>query len=939
MSCEKILVIIIIHFFIEIKDFSENQSDTLQLTRVSGRPVIIIPIPEKISSELCRQSNLEMTFDLHKSHPQPTCSMKSLPQTQSSHVETAKSSSKDDASEPTDCKQPLGIELLKKKYTQLDYPTITDVIPKPFCELVLLDINDIRAPVPVTYNIFVDNLNKSQYVYLKGDNGSGKRMLLYHLAKEWAANRILCSFDLVYLILDTTLTSDLLKILQNNRDTSILLLVYGLSWKNADGCFQDILTKTKSFSNVKIIFACDSKLNLPLQCDCYHVVGFSQIDRDNFIDSSFVSTPDDKCQWNMWIRDHPFASALCFRPLYCAMLLHIFKNRQLGDAITNFTSLYRTFLVSIVLKHVSNYDIHANSLSDLTSKDKDFEAFLDYSQKCVESDFNHSPVLVECSKHFGLMNTSALNCSSLLLFSHPSIALFMTALKNYIPKQYSYGANPQHAPSDLCSLLSVWMMPVGSRMFARTFLSSISQEFEAQSPSLFHMYNQCLIGPEMFDPLNWFMYGWCINNNYHHQPHIPQNPDQIRQLAVQMIYQSALHPGSSSPYLTQVINGEVEMLECIKARDQSTTTGIVQKVCIAGNLGSALNDHTINSVFPYVKILIIECEKWIESFNSLTELKYLQDLTIDISPAFANSLPCDHLPYTLKKLPSLRNLTLKRSSTDFLETLFRIFSEDPTITSLKSLCISGSSITSMNLRFLDKKESCLETLVFNDFSMDSSGFELLTKCLLSSNLKKVQLQGTGSIGDVGAIQMANAIETSLSANSDKKLGKYVNEGTTEMETKTTSSACDKKLEVDDTSISGRVISRLTTVIASQDKETKKLSLFLPVKYKYDFHNIQNVFFMKEMPNLILKKNLLLQPPSTYLPSTSLSSPSPPSTSPPSTSPPSTSPPSTSSPSTSPPSTSPPSTSPPSTSPPSTSSPSTSLPSTSPPSTSPPLKRQ
>ena len=857
------LIIIIIHFFIEIKDFSENQSDTLQLTRVSGRPVIIIPIPEKISSELCRQSNLEMTFDLHKSHPQPTCSMKSLPQTQSSHVETAKSSSKDDASEPTDCKQPLGIELLKKKYTQLDYPTITDVIPKPFCELVLLDINDIRAPVPVTYNIFVDNLNKSQYVYLKGDNGSGKRMLLYHLAKEWAENRILCSFDLVYLILDTTLTSDLLKILQNNRDTSILLLVYGISWKNADRCFQNILAKTKPFSNVKIIFACDSKLNFPLQCDCYHVVGFSQIGRDNFIDSSFIS-PDDKRQWNTWIRDHPFASALCYRPLYCAMLLHIFKNRQLGDTITNFTSLYRMFFVINVLKHVS---YHINSLSDLTGKDKqDFEIILNYSQKYVQSDHqSRSPnVWDEHNKDFGLMNTSA-SCSS-SPFSHPSIALFMVALKNYIPNTHNHMHSRERTSpySDLYTIFSLCLDTNCNDGQASSFLSIIYQAFEIQDPSyLNHPYvSEGLIGPEVFDPLNWFMYGWCINNDHKYVLHIPQKPDQIRQLAVQMIYQSALHPGSSSPYLTQAINGEVEMFECIEARDRHPKmTGIIQKVCIAGNLGSALNDYTLSSVFPHVKILIIECEKWIASFNSLTKLKYLQDLTIDISPPFANSLPCD-MPSTLKKLPSLRNLTLKRSSTDFLETLFRIFSEDPTITSLKSLCISGSSITSMNLRFLDKKESCLETLVFKDFSMDSSGFELLMKCLLSSNLKKVQLQGTGSIGDVGAIQMANAIETSLPANSDKKLGKSVNEGTTEMETKTTSSAYFKNLEVDDTSISGRAISRLTTVIARQDKETKKLSLFLPVKYKYDFHNIQNVFFIKQMPNLILKNNLLLQPPST-----------------------------------------------------------------------------
>ena len=900
---------------LSIKQNDVPSSSSGVLTRINDEPVIIIPISEDANSQL--MSSMKVS-DTHGSSKNGQAISNPLLH---SHLDVNEKSPKDvtDVEEQSDCKQPLGIEL-KKTYLQLDYPIIADAIPKSFsCDLMLLDTNDMHVPVPVTYNVFVDKLSTfQQYVYLSGDNGSGKRMLLYHLAKEWAANRILCSFDLVYLILDTTLTSDLLKRLQNNTDTSILLLVYGISWKNADRCFQNILAKTKSFSNVKIIFACDLKFKLHLPCDCYHVVGFSQIGRDNFIDSSFI-TPDDKHQWNTWIRDHPFASALCFRPLYCAMLLHIFKNRLLGDNITNFTSLYRTFLVSIVLKHVS-YDI--NSLSSLTGKDKqDFETILNFSHTYVQSDDN--PVWDELSKSFGLVNTLASYSSS--PFFHPSIALFMAALKNCTPNLHYNLSSRDRQSLFLSNLYCIFSLCLNTnhKGSPSSFLFSIYQAFEIQDPSHSSYVSEALIGPEMFDPLNWFVYGWCINNNREHRLHIPQQPDQIRQLAVQMIHQSSLHP--CRPYLTQqVINGEAEMLEYIKARDQPTVTGI-QKVHISGNLGSALNDDTLNSVFRYVKILIIECEKLITSFNTLMQLEYLQDLTIDISLAFVNSLPCD-LPSTLKKLPSLKNLTLKRSPTDFLEDLFGIFSEDPM--SLKLLCISGSSITNNSLCFLktvlNKRESCLETLIFKNFSMDSSGFELLMKCLLSSNLKKVQLQGIDSIGDNGVTKIANAIKTNLQANSDKKLevddassvnesatemetvnsdGEFefddisVDKGTTAMETESTSPSYDKELEVDDTSISGRAISRLITVIARQDKETKKLSLFLPVKYKYDFHNIQNVFFIKQMPSLILENNLLLQPPSTSPPSMT----SPPSTSPPSmTSPPSTSPRSMTSPLTSPP---------------------------------------
>ena len=132
--------------YTEIEDFSESQNNAVQLTRISGQPKIMIPIPEDISSQLCSsRSNMQMKFDLRESHPQPT-SIKSLPQQSQSRVET-ESSSNDDT-QLTDYKQ-LEIEL-KEKYLRLDYPTITDAIPKPFCELVLLDINDIHVPVPVT---------------------------------------------------------------------------------------------------------------------------------------------------------------------------------------------------------------------------------------------------------------------------------------------------------------------------------------------------------------------------------------------------------------------------------------------------------------------------------------------------------------------------------------------------------------------------------------------------------------------------------------------------------------------------------------------------------------------------------------------------------------------------------------------------------------------
>ncbi len=854
-------------FFIELifekfERFSEDQSNTPKctLTRVDGHPILMVPITEDMSQQLCSQ--LPMVLDIHKPCPQ-TSIESSNPQNQSaessmqdnsrkqddiseqddssnqddSSKQDDSSTKQDDSSKHNDYKE---IRMkLNNEYKKLDYPTVSDTVPKSFCsDVVLLDTNDINVPVLVSYDVFVDKLNeinRPQYVYMTGDNGTGKRMLLYHLAKEWAADHILRSFQFVYLILDEKLPSDLIEILRTSEDTlPILLLVYGLSWKKSR-CFYTMVSDAQEFSNVKIVFAGDSKLDHSRlqRYDFYQIVGFSQIGQEKFIESSFA-VPDDKLRWNKWIGDHPFASALCFRPLYCSMLIHLFKNHRLNDNIINMTSLYKEFLDCTILKNVTN---KINFLSDMTGKDKeDFDTLLHFSHCYVQPSCSIVwDKSYKSNNHFGLISNCT-TCSLLWPFTHPSIALFLAKKKDI------WNSNSPHF-SDCSDLYTIFFLTGKERVFSSsTFLGALCHTFEIQNPSLYNLYDGSLSGPEMFDPLNWFIYGWFINNNRNYEPNIPLELPQLRQLAIQMIYQSALHPTRSSVSpccLTQRITGETEMtemMESIKTKDQMMTS-FVQEVSIAGNLGSSINDYSLNSVFPNVKILNIECKKWIMFFDSLSQLKYLQQLTIHIHPPFADSLPND-LPHLLKRSSSLKHLTLKSLTTNFLEALLKIFSEVPTIKSLESLTIAGSkAITSEcfnNLNtMLIEKECSLKMLVFKDFSISvPSDLGLLMKSFLyCKSLDKVQLQGEGSIGDVCAMEMADAIVSNLPVK------------------------VDKILEVNDTSISGKTISRLITIVAGH-----KLSLHLPVKYKYDFHNIKNVSFIQEMPNLLLRNNILLRPP-------------------------------------------------------------------------------
>ena len=712
---------------------------------------------------------------------------------------------------------------LKQEYKSINYPFITDSVANQFCELLLVDLNSM---LPVTTFDIAKKLSSSKIVYLTGENGSGKRMILHHLTKEWAENRMLQEFKLVFLIFNDKLPAHFEMISKFLGDSLILLLVYCVSYENPISRHfarvqPKFFPKVQSFPNVKILFAFEAcpSVNFAFE-DCpfsssrsisheFQVIGFTQSGLKGFVDSCFSDSPDDLQRWNTWIYDHAFASALIFRPLYCAMLVHLHKNGMLGDSIVNFTSLYKEFIVSFIRQHTKS---PIYFLSDLKDSDLEkYKTFIDFCHRYV----NH-PTLnsVEPNgEHYGLVIKEAnFHC-----FRHRSLPLLLAAIK---AKDESDGS------TSFNFLINLFLISLNlkDRSLSGSSSYSLYQVFETQQSlsSKFNDHNCRSPGYRIFDPLYWYVYGFCVNHIPTQELHIPPNmPAEYRWLAIRMIHQSLKHPKlRDCNNMTKTITGNREMWNYIEAVE-TKQCDFVTKLCISEITEPFFEDHHFSDLFPCLLFLKISCNQWSPFFNSLSELNCLETLSICNPLVFANSLP-SNIPSLVQHSLTLRHLFLEKTSADFLEAMFGMLASQKTVI-LETLTICSSHISHFCLDYLLKmlsQSQLLMDVVFNgQCSFDSTNFASFIEHFLQSELKAVSLPGV--IQDSLALKLSTVIKNNLPVSSDKIL------------------------TITDSSLSGSALAPLVSAIANQnttEKHSPKVSLRIPIEYKYDFHGSRNVSF-------------------------------------------------------------------------------------------------
>ena len=789
---------------------------------------VALPLPKRVASQfqtITTEEYLSVTCTIHSTKqkgkydsqnegrdlesPSVVTQNKVTPHRDNSDTDESDSAHVSDAAVSNDFTN-IGCDLeadLKHEYKTLDYPCIT---ASRFCELLLVNLESM---VPISIYDIPEKLSSSQFVYLRGENGSGKRMILHHLAKKWADNRMLQEFKLVFLIVNDELPADFEKISKSIGDSLILLLVYCVSYKNPNSrhsaCVQPkFSSKVQCLPNVKILFACEvcpAVYSQSIRHE-FQVIGFTKSGLEGFIHSCFSDSPDDLHHWNTWISGNAFASALIFRPLYCAMLVHLHKNGTLSNAIVNFTSLYKEFIVSFVKQYTSS---PIQYLSDLKGDDlKMFEDFLCFC--CV---FVHSPKSAKLSSNrYGLLKEI-----HPIRFLHHSLPFLLAAMCTKSTRRYdSYNMH-----GSLLYNLFLLSLKADPKSVFNQHMPSMYESFETQMPT---NDRQCLL-PEyrIFDSLYWYVYGWCLNNNPEQELHIPPDmPAEYRELAIEMIHMSLKHPKLCDRNMMSIsIRGDTEIWNYIEAKQ---CLGFVTKLHISDiTAESCFNDHHFNDLFPYLQSLRIECSNWSSFFDSLSAFRFLENLTI-IKPlkSVQNNIS--------SQSSTIGNTQVVATSANFLEAMLTTLSSHKSIV-LKTLTICNWDIKHVCFEYLLRmvfQSQILNQVVFNgQCSFNSTNFASFFEQFLQSKLHKVSLP---MIDDTLAFEIAAVIKNNIPVESD-----------------------DKILIISDSSISGSALAPLVSVIESI--APKELSLSLPMEYKYDFHGSRNVSFHG---NVLLVDNPLVK---------------------------------------------------------------------------------
>lgn len=441
-----------------------------------------------------------------------------------------------------------------------------------------------------------------------------------------------------------------------------------------------------------------------------------------------------------------------------------------------------------------------------------FEDFLRFCYAYVHS--LKSPEL--SSNHYGLVKEI-----HPIRFLHHSLPFFLAAMCTMTTRMYdSYSMQR----SDLNSLYNLFLLslkadPKSALNHRGMPPPNMYEIFETQLPNKDCQHPSTEY--RIFDPLYWYIYGWCLNNNPNQELHIPPHdmPAQYRQLAIKRIHQSLKHPKlCDQNIITISIRGNIEMWKYIETIVDTKQCGFVPELCISNITESCFNDHRLNDLFPCLQSLRIECSNWSSFFDSLSELQFLENL-ITINPL--KSVP-SNISSDIQQSSTVRNTPLEDTSADFLEAMLATTSNHEGIV-LKTLTICNWDIKEVCFEYLLKmlsQSQLLMEVVFNgQCCFDSTNFALFIEHFLQSELKTVSLPGV--IQDSLAFKISTMIKDNIPVSSDKIL------------------------TISDSSISGSALAPLVSAIANQDTSddrSPKVSLRVPIEYKYDFHGSRNVSF-------------------------------------------------------------------------------------------------
>ena len=241
-----------------------------------------------------------------------------------------------------------------------------------------------------------------QFILIEGAPGIGKSILLKEIAYRWGNKQLLKTFKFVFSIQlrnpsiqQVTSVSDLPQLfcMGNRRAVDIAAACHDYLYENGgknlvflfDGFdeYPEDLQKNSLIADIlrrKVLPHCalvvssrpHATVHLREQATVIvDILGFSEVERNQFIQQSLKEKPRSIKELNQYLDDHFTISSLCVVPFNMVILLFLYKQRSClpnKSLPKNSTELYNHFICLTICRHLAKYG-HSldNTITDLTN--------------------------------------------------------------------------------------------------------------------------------------------------------------------------------------------------------------------------------------------------------------------------------------------------------------------------------------------------------------------------------------------------------------------------------------------------------------------------------------------------------------------------------------------------------------------------------------------
>ena len=254
------------------------------------------------------------------------------------------------------------------------------------------DIDEVYGKkVNMKYDDLFQNIDHSSLFLIEGRPGSGKTTLLVRISCDWAKGSIAKSkliifvqlryldrtreiylHDLLDLACPALTDTDILgfsSYIEGRLGEDVIFMLDGFDEYSADaGKFICNLIKGKIFSRSTVILSsrpAATQAFRQIATQWIEVVGFMKEQVMRYIQTYYEHDKEKGLQLEQHLNNHTNVLNLCYLPIYCAMLVHLYEQDSLLPETE--TEFYRYFTLSSIFRTISK---STQDVDELTSFDQ-----------------------------------------------------------------------------------------------------------------------------------------------------------------------------------------------------------------------------------------------------------------------------------------------------------------------------------------------------------------------------------------------------------------------------------------------------------------------------------------------------------------------------------------------------------------------------------------